>query len=465
MIQEYQVLARVYRPHCFSEIIGQEAIVTTLKNALHLKRIAHAYLFSGPHGTGKTTFARIFAKILNCDHPTEDNEPCNQCSSCQEINKGNSLNVLEIDGASNRGIDDIRQITETVGYSTSKGKYKIFIIDEIHMLTKEAFNALLKTLEEPPPKVKFFFATTEPHKLLSTILSRCQRFNLVRIPYLQIKEHLLAISKRLNVSLDEESSHVIAKYCQGSLRDAFSLFDQLISFNKGRVTKEATDKILGLLPIESLFAFDKQAKKGHLDAAVKLVQDIFDNGHNLTYFIEQLFEHFRTILLCHILKKNTAPLILSDMEWERYQQSLPLYSKDRCLIILKLIQEAQQQIKSTISKRVCLELLLIQIIESHQRIRIDDIVKKLVDLEQSLSPNQAPSTNKNTILTDHKNHQIDFLQPAKDKLIKPSSTPSLIPKKTVKCTTKKDELKKQSRYDTIMQFAAIELEGSIKKNY
>ena len=178
----YQIIPRKYRPQAFSSIIGQEAIVITLKNAIRLKRLAHAYLFSGSKGTGKTTLARLFAKALNCKHLDQDGEPCNQCPSCLEITSGHSLDVLEIDGASNRGIDDIRQINETIGYAPASGEYKIYIIDEVHMLTKEAFNALLKTLEEPPPHVKFFFATTEPHKVLPTILSRCQRFDLNRIP-------------------------------------------------------------------------------------------------------------------------------------------------------------------------------------------------------------------------------------------------------------------------------------------
>ena len=189
-MENYQVLARKYRPQKFSEVVGQDPIVTTLKNAIKNKRLAHAYLFCGSRGTGKTTLARVFAKALNCHQPLPDGEPCNQCTSCKEITSGSSLDVLEIDGASHRGIDDVRQINETVGYAASGGGYKIYIIDEVHMLTKEAFNALLKTLEEPPARVMFFFATTEPHKVLPTILSRCQRFNLNRISSEKIVEKL-----------------------------------------------------------------------------------------------------------------------------------------------------------------------------------------------------------------------------------------------------------------------------------
>ena len=228
----YQVLARKYRPQHFNEVLGQDAIVTTLKNAIKHNRLAHAYLFCGSRGTGKTTLARVFAKALNCQSPTSDAEPCNKCSSCKEIAAGNALDVLEIDGASHRGIDDIRQINETVGYASSSGKYKIYIIDEVHMLTKEAFNALLKTLEEPPLKVIFLFATTEPHKVLPTILSRCQRFNLNRISLDTIVDKLRQIAIDQNVEIDEEALYLLAQRAEGGLRDAESLFDQIIAFHE-----------------------------------------------------------------------------------------------------------------------------------------------------------------------------------------------------------------------------------------
>ncbi len=253
---EYQVLARKYRPQTFAEVIGQEAIITTLKNAIKNKRLAHAYLFCGSRGTGKTTLARILAKALNCQHPTPEGEPCNQCASCKEITSGHSLDVLEIDGASHRGIDDVRQINETVGYATSSGCYKIYIIDEVHMLTKEAFNALLKTLEEPPPKVLFFFATTEPHKVLPTILSRCQRFNLTRIPLEKIASKLREICQDLGIAIDEAALRLIAGRAEGGLRNAESLLDQIISFHEGPISLESAAAILGVMSRDSLFALD-----------------------------------------------------------------------------------------------------------------------------------------------------------------------------------------------------------------
>src|SRR3990167_3980535 len=262
MQQEYQVLARRYRPQRFQDVIGQEAVVTTLKNALRLKRIAHAYLFAGCRGIGKTTLARLFAKALNCPNRKEDSEPCNACPSCREITLGQSLDVIEIDGASNRGIDDIRSICETACYSPTQGSYKIYIIDEVHMLTKEAFNALLKTLEEPPERAKFLLATTEPHKVLPTILSRCQRFELKRIPLSHLIHKLQTIASDLSREIDEEALHLIASFSDGSLRDAESLLDQILAFAEGKMSADSVRQTLGLMPQETFFALDQAFSKG-----------------------------------------------------------------------------------------------------------------------------------------------------------------------------------------------------------
>ena len=262
----YTVFALKWRPQNFDEIIGQNHIVTTLKSALEKNRLAHAYLFAGPRGVGKTSTARILAKALNCkDGPTLN--PCQKCASCLEIGQGRSMDVIEIDGASNRGIDEIRVLRENVKFSPVAGKFKIYIIDEVHMLTQEAFNALLKTLEEPPAFVKFIFATTQPHKVLATILSRCQRFDFRRITVMEMITQLERIVTQEKIGVDKEVLLAIAKASDGSLRDAESLLDQLISFSKDKISLKDVISILGIVEQEALFEItDKIIQKDALAA-------------------------------------------------------------------------------------------------------------------------------------------------------------------------------------------------------
>jgi DNA polymerase-3 subunit gamma/tau len=379
----YQVIARKYRPQTFSSVVGQEAIVTTLKNALKHCRLAHAYLFCGCRGTGKTTLARVFAKTLNCSHPTEDGEPCNECSSCQEINAGRSLDVLEIDGASNRGIDDIRQINETIGYAPSAvDKYKIYIIDEVHMLTKEAFNALLKTLEEPPERVKFFFATTEPHKVLPTIISRCQRFDLGRIPFEALKKKLAWIAQDLNVPCEEDVFSLIANLSEGSLRDAESLLDQVICYAEHPITLAKVSSTLGIVSHSTFFSLDQAFDKQTLSLAFELAGDIFSSGKDLSYFIDQLIEHYRCILKL----KVSAPLVLPTARLkEQYTASQALYTEEQALYILDFLIHWQQQIGKTPFKRITLETILLHIIRSKYRLSLPALIKRLHALEEQLA--------------------------------------------------------------------------------
>lgn len=440
MKKEYQVLARRYRPQLFCEVVGQEAIVTTLKNAIRMDRIAHAYLFCGSQGTGKTSLARLFAKILNCKTPTLAIEPCNSCSSCKEISSGYGIDVLEIDGASHRGIEDVRQIKETIGFMPATGRYKIYLIDEVHMLTKEAFNALLKILEEPPPHVKFLFATTEPHKLPSTILSRCQRFNLGRIPHEKIVDKLALIATELAISIEKEALFSIADLAEGSLRDAESLFDQVIAYQEGAITAMNVADLLGLASQEVFFALDVAVSKRELTAAFSLAKQIFSSGKNITYFLEELIAHFRTLFL---FKSGISP---KSAEAPRYLQSASYYRVDQILQILDLIIETQQTLKMALMQQTVLEMLLLRILRTSQQISLEQLVERLLllekqsfDSEKSVPP---PPTKQPSPPPIKEAPKIDLPVEEKPRLTK---------------------IQEQSLFDTLMRFAAKELNGSLKK--
>lgn len=480
---EYQVLARKYRPQKFSEVIGQEAIVTTLKNAIKNKRLAHAYLFCGSRGTGKTTLARVLAKALNCLQPTPEGEPCNQCQACKEITSGNSLDVLEIDGASHRGIDDIRQINDTVGYASSTGGYKIYIIDEVHMLTKEAFNALLKTLEEPPPRVMFFFATTEPHKVLPTILSRCQRFNLNRISQEKIFDKLRSISQDLGVSIEDEALHLIASTAEGGLRDAESLLDQIISFHSEAITLKSASAVLGVMTRDSLFELDRAGKEGNLAIAFDIAHQVFSEGKDLVHFVELLTEHFRNILMVKLSGKNAPFLVLSDADRNRYEETAKLYAQEQCMTILDFLIEQQGQIRFQTSGRIALETILLRILRSHQRLPIEFLVRRLSELEQSVAASASPTPIEKTPALPSRTPQPappssplekpKMSQSPSHVSIDPTPTPAdlgIKEKPAVKPTPPTDTPaapclppQNQCRVDTLLQFAAVELEGTIQK--
>lgn len=475
----YQVIARKYRPQSFREVLGQNAIVTTLQNAIKRHLLAHAYLFCGSRGTGKTTLARIFAKALNCQNPTPDFEPCNQCQSCREITSGNSLDVLEIDGASHRGIDDIRQINDTVGYAAASGKYKIYIIDEVHMLTKEAFNALLKTLEEPPPHVKFFFATTEPHKVPTTILSRCQRFNLNRIPVTEIMQKLRLIAQDLKVNVQDEALYLLASRADGGLRDAESLFDQILAFHEGEVTANSVAGILGIMPRDCFFELDRAGKEGNLSVAFEVAHQLFAQGKDVGYFIESLTEHFRNVLSVKLAGKNAPFLLLSDADRDRYESSAKLYSLEQCLTILDMLTAAQNQ-RISAAGRVAVEAILLRILRTHQRVPLDYLVRRLAELEQAVTgssplppqkapeavPAAAPAPKYTPPPPEVKRQSASLTEdptPTKEDLGIKRSPPSVELGARPTEEARQATTQQQGKYDTLLQFASVELEGKIQK--
>jgi DNA polymerase-3 subunit gamma/tau len=489
---DYQVIARKYRPKTFREVLGQDAIVTTLRNAIKFNRLAHAYLFCGSRGTGKTTLARILAKAINCLEPKEDCEPCNKCASCVAISSGSSLDVLEIDGASNRGIDDIRQINETIGYAPAFGKYKIYIIDEVHMLTKEAFNALLKTLEEPPAKVKFFFATTEPQKILPTILSRCQRYHLHRIATETIVEKLSFILEDLKVEIEKEALYLIATMAEGGLRDAESLLDQIISSYEGAITGDSVAAILGMMPRDCFFELDRAGKEGHYYKAFEIVDTVFTQGKDLAHFVEMLVDHFRHLLLIKLSGPQAPFISLSPHDKGLYEASAKLYSQEQCLTILDFLIEAQDQIRFSASPRIALEALLLKILRTHQRIPVEFLVRRLAELERQIGA--APQAAVEPIVPavapvalSHKEPEIlrpqekvpQSQQQQTELRLQPPVPPVMArpaPKDDPKDVSAPVELgarpteavkvadrKRQGQYDTLLQFAAVELEGTVQK--
>ncbi|CAF23202.1 DNA polymerase III subunit gamma/tau [Candidatus Protochlamydia amoebophila] len=520
-MSEYQVIARKFRPQTFKEVFGQEAVVTTLKNAIKFKRLAQAYLFCGSRGTGKTTLARIFAKAINCQNSTEDFEPCNQCTSCREITSGSSLDVLEIDGASHRGIEDIRQINETVGYAATSGQYKVYIIDEVHMLTKEAFNALLKTLEEPPPKVKFIFATTEAHKVLPTILSRCQRFNLSRIPLSQIMIKLKLIADQLEIDVEEEALQLLAYKAEGGLRDAESLFDQIVAFSEGKINAATVQSILGLMPREAYFELDLAGKEGNFVKAFEIAYRIFAEGKDLNHFIEGLIDHFRHILLIQLAGITSPLLTISPKEKQFYERAAHLYTQEQCLDLIDYLIESAQQIRFTHSGKIALEAILLHVIRSHFRLPIEVLVQRLGELEQMLGeaslvnssvfPPLSKSTPQSSLSTEVKNPPLTPPVPLTnnkpsqnlttspiEKNLNSSTATSLLSPSTNNCSlfdhfVSEDPTPTQSdlgrstqklpnkdspslvaklngdnptpvhQYDTLFQFAAIELEGKLQR--
>ena len=386
----YQVIARKYRPQRFSDVIGQEHVTQTLANAIAAGRIAHAYLFVGPRGTGKTTVARIFAKCLNCTGGPkvdfDENDP-----KCAEITEGRSLDVLEIDGASNRGIDEIRELRDTVKYAPASSRYKIYIIDEVHMLTKEAFNALLKTLEEPPAHAKFMFATTEPEKVLPTILSRCQRFDLRKIPTREIVQHLAHISKLEGVNADEAALYAIARGADGGMRDAESALDQLISFCGNTLQEADVLSMFGLTSRSQVLSLAEAVVAGDTHRALKELDSLANQGKDFSRLLADLQGHFRNALIYQISNGDLSLIEASETELDSLKNtasSLPVSIFSR---LIETLAESEWRLREASSKRIALEVTLLKAIEVRQAVGVDDILQTLKQLRNQAGGGSAPT--------------------------------------------------------------------------
>ena len=368
----YQVTARKWRPQKFEDVVGQEHITATLKNAIKTNRIAHAYIFTGPRGVGKTTTARILAKALNCENP-QDAEPCNECAMCKTINDSQTMDIIEIDGASNRGIDEIRTLRESVKYAPTRGKYKIYIIDEVHMLTKESFNAFLKTLEEPPAHTIFVFATTDIHKVPLTIISRCQRFDFRRIQLDTIKKTLSDIAKAENISIDDKTLTLISKKADGALRDAQSLFDQVISFCGDKIDSETVSKMLNLIDDDLFFTISDAVLEKDFNVVFQSTDKIYQNGWDFIDFTDGLLEHFRNILTV-ILTERTELVETAEVYRTKYANYIQTFSKGDLLRILNYLSKLQQELRYSNNQKLKIEIALTNLVGLEKSATLSEII-------------------------------------------------------------------------------------------
>jgi len=381
--KEYQVMARKWRPQGFEEVAGQDHVVRTLQNAVKLDRIAHAFIFSGPRGVGKTSIARILAKALNCERgPTP--APCQVCIHCREITDGIALDVHEIDGASNRGIDEVRELRENIKFLPASARFKVYIIDEVHMLTREAFNALLKTLEEPPPHIVFIFATTETHKIPATILSRCQCFDFRRISRKEIAVNLRKIATGEGIEISDRGVAWIAAAGDGSMRDAQSVFDQVVSYAGETVADEHIEELLGLTDRRFVVAVAAAVLARDGAQCLKLIDEAYYAGMDMPVFYQLLLEHFRNLVLAKVVPEAEGMTDMSREDWSRLQEQTALVSRETLQRLLEILMAEEETMRRTQNPRLVMEMALTRMARLTPLIPIDEILARMTTLESRL---------------------------------------------------------------------------------
>jgi len=396
-MDNFIVSARKYRPSTFDTVVGQKTITNTLKNAIKNNHLAQAFLFCGPRGVGKTTCARILAQTINCENLTENIEACNKCKSCKSFNDSNSFNVHELDAASNNSVEDIRSLVDQVRIPPQIGKYKIYIIDEVHMLSTAAFNAFLKTLEEPPAYAKFILATTEKHKIIPTILSRCQIFDFSRITVDDIAEHLAYVARNENITAETEALHVIAQKADGALRDALSIFDQIVSFSGNNITYKAVIDNLNVLDYDYYFAITSHLIAGDIPSVLLLLNEVIEKGFEGQHFIAGLADHIRNLLVC----KDVSTLKLLEVSQsikEKYKEQSKACPQDFLLKSLEIITKCDVQYKLASNKRLQLELALMMLCS---------ITSNKIEPQQEIKPSIAAPNKTKTIVEEAKSLPIE----------------------------------------------------------
>lgn len=409
----HKALYRSYRPQTFEDVVGQEHIIKTLKNQIQTNTIGHAYLFCGTRGTGKTSTAKIFARTVNCPNSINE-EPCNNCDICKEILADNTMDVIEIDAASNNSVDDIREIRENVKYTPTKSKYKVYIIDEVHMLSQGAFNALLKTLEEPPSYVIFILATTEPHKIPATILSRCQRFDFKRVTVSDMINRMKVICSDIGIEADDKALNLIARSSQGALRDALSILDQCISFSDNSIQYKDVVELLGTVNIDYLFKIANYIVNEDTKSCLEMLNELVIWGKDIKNFISDLIDHFRNLMVCKVSKDLDEIISLPEETLEQLKdQSNPIDIKD-IIRILNVLSEAQDNIRYSSNPRVLVEVCIMKLCQPMYDDSNEGLIKRISKLEQiissgiKLTPNSKAEDNIEIKIEGSTEYSVDY---------------------------------------------------------